>query len=474
MVTDAQVRVLRRRLMEGKTQEAAATGAGMSVRSARQWRTGPYPSQAHQRHSWRTRPDPFGQVFESEVAPLLAVDEKRVLEARTILGELDRRHPGAFSAGQLRTLQRRIREWRALHGPEKEVYFPQEHPPGHEAAFDFTNCNELDVTIGGEPFAHLLFELALSYSSWRWPMVAASESFEALAAGVQGALWALGGVTAVVRSDNLSAATHDLRRSRGRALTRRYRQLLEHYGLRASLIQVGEAHENGVVEQAHRRTKSILAQALLLRGSCDFSSVEDYQHWLRAVVEREHNSQLGERLAEERRHLRALPAAPIPAYTTLAARVRRWSTITVWGGLTRCHRGSSASGSRSDCMPNSWKSITAIGWWSACRACTTKARRISTIGTSSGRWCASLGPSPVTAGARNCSRAWCFAAPTMLCAAAWVSAPTPSTYGSCIWRRAAARWPWNRRYAPYSMVASVSTPSKCKRSSNPNGRSYRR
>ena len=331
MVTDAQVRVLRRRLMEGKTQEAAATGAGMSVRSARQWRTGPYPSQAHQRHSWRTRPDPFGQVFESEVAPLLAVDEKRVLEARTILGELDRRHPGAFSAGQLRTLQRRIREWRALHGPEKEVYFPQEHPPGHEAAFDFTNCNELDVTIGGEPFAHLLFELALSYSSWRWPMVAASESFEALAAGVQGALWALGGVTAVVRSDNLSAATHDLRRSRGRALTRRYRQLLEHYGLRASLIQVGEAHENGVVEQAHRRTKSILAQALLLRGSCDFSSVEDYQHWLRAVVEREHNSQLGERLAEERRHLRALPAAPIPAYTTLAARVRRWSTITVLG-----------------------------------------------------------------------------------------------------------------------------------------------
>jgi transposase InsO family protein len=270
-------------------------------------------------------------VFESEVAPLLAVDEKRVLEARTILGELDRRHPGAFSAGQLRTLQRRIREWRALHGPEKEVYFPQEHPPGHEAAFDFTNCNELDVTIGGEPFAHLLFELALSYSSWRWPMVAASESFEALAAGVQGALWALGGVTAVVRSDNLSAATHDLRRSRGRALTRRYRQLLEHYGLRASLIQVGEAHENGVVEQAHRRTKSILAQALLLRGSCDFSSVEDYQHWLRAVVEREHNSQLGERLAEERRHLQALPAAPIPAYTTLAARVRRWSTITVLG-----------------------------------------------------------------------------------------------------------------------------------------------
>jgi hypothetical protein len=155
-------------------------------------------------------------------------------------------------------------------------------------------------------------------------MVAASESYETLAAGVQGAFWELGGVSKVLRSDNLSAATYDLRRSRGRALTRCYRELLDHYGLQASLIQVGEVHENGVVEQAHRRTKSMLSQALLVRGSCDFGSVEDYEHWVRAVVEREHNSALGERLLEERRHLQALPAAPIPAYTTLTARGRRW------------------------------------------------------------------------------------------------------------------------------------------------------
>ena len=329
MVTDGQVRVLRRKLMEGKTQEAAAAGAGMSVRSARKWQAGSYPSQAHKSHLWRTRPDPFAGLFESEIAPLLADDEKRMLEARTLLGELDRRHPGCFSAHQLRTLQRRIREWRALHGPEKEVYFPQEHLPGREAAFDFTNCNDLGVTIGGERFLHLLFELALSYSGWRWQMVAASESFEAMAAGVQGALWELGGVSEVLRSDNLSAATHDLRRSRGRALNRRYRELLDHYGLRSTLIQVGEPHENGVVEQAHRRTKSILAQALLLRGACDFRSIEDYQQWLRAVVDREHNSSLGERLLEERHHLRPLPPAPIPAYTKISARVRRGSTIRV-------------------------------------------------------------------------------------------------------------------------------------------------
>jgi Mu transposase, C-terminal domain len=333
MLTDTQVRVLRRKLMEGKRQEGAAAAAGMSVRSARHWQSGPYSSKAHKPHGWRTRRDPFAEVFEREIVPLLVLDDRRLLEARTLLGELERRHPGGFSTRHLRTLQRRLREWRALHGPEQEVYFPQEHPPGREAAFDFTSCNDLAVTIGGEPFPHLLFELTLSYSGWRWQMVAASESFEATAAGVQGALWDLGGVSEVLRSDNLSAATHDLRRSRGRTLNRRYRDLLEHYGLRSSLIQVGEAHENGVVEQAHRRTKSMLAQAMLLRGSGNFSNVAEYQQWLRTVVEREHNSQLGERLAEERRHLRPLPAAPIPAYTRLSARVRRWSTITVQGHI---------------------------------------------------------------------------------------------------------------------------------------------
>jgi hypothetical protein len=362
MVTDGQVRVLRRKLlMEGKTQEAAAAGAGMSVRSARHWQAGPYPSQAHKPHLWRTRPDPLAGVFDSDIAPLLAADERRLLEARTLLGELDRRHPGCFSVSQLRTLQRRIREWRALHGPEQEVYFPQDHPPGREAAFDFTNCNALGVTIGGEPFTHLLFELALSYSGWRWQMVAASESFEALAAGVQGALWELGGVSEVLRSDNLSAATHDLRRSRGRALTRRYRELLDHYGLRASLIQVGEAHENGVVEQAHRRTKSTLAQALLLRGSCDFASIEDYEHWVlrwwsESTTPHWENGCLKSGVICGRCRRPRFPPTP------------RSPRGSAGGARSECRTGptlyphvSSASASRYGCMPIISRSTTASG-----------------------------------------------------------------------------------------------------------------
>ena len=209
------------------------------------------------------------------------------------------------------------------------MFFPQEHLPGREAAYDFTNCDELGVTIGGAPFEHLLFELVLSFSGWRWATVASSESYEALLLGVQEALWRLGGVVEVLRSDNLSAATHELPVSGGRALTRRYQSLLDHYGLKSTRIFPRKAHENGVVEQAHRRTKSILAQTLVLRGSHDFPSVDEYQRWVREVIEREHNALRGEKLIEERRHLRPLPVIALPAYTTFTVRVRRWSTIRV-------------------------------------------------------------------------------------------------------------------------------------------------
>ena len=143
-------------------------------------------------HRWRTRPDPFDGVWEDEIEPLLRNDPTGQLKATTIIDWLGEQHPGRFSASQLRTLQRRLQDWRALHGPEREVYFPQEHPPGREAQFDFTHCGELRVTIAGQPYPHLLFQLILSHSGWRYAEVAAGETFLGLQKGLQNALWALG------------------------------------------------------------------------------------------------------------------------------------------------------------------------------------------------------------------------------------------------------------------------------------------
>jgi hypothetical protein len=313
-------------MMEKRTLQAAAAAAGMSERAARKWRKGPLPSETKQPRSWRTRVDPFADVWESEIVPLLRGDEAGILQATTIIQVLDERRPGAFRAGQVRTLQRRVRDWRALHGPAKEVYFEQRHLPGREAALDFTHCTELGVTILGRPFRHLLFQFVLSFSGWRWVTLAHGETYEALVAGVQEALWKLGGVPSVLRSDNLSAATHELRQSGGRALNDRFRAVLDHYGLVSTRIRPGESHENGVVEQAHHRLKSALAQALVVRGSKDFAAVDEYMAFVRAVVDK-FNRAADPLLTAERRLLRPLPSAPIASYTTYRPVVRRWSTI---------------------------------------------------------------------------------------------------------------------------------------------------
>ncbi len=315
--------------MDGKTQTTAAAAAGMSLRTAREWDTGPTPSATKQLRDWRTRPDPFAAVWTTEVEPLLQRDLKGVLEAKIVLELLRTKHPDEFPPGQARTLQRRFREWRALHGPEPEVFFEQVAVPGREAAIDFTHATDLGVTIAGEPLAHLLFEFVLSYSHWTWVAVAFGETFEALAAGVQGALWALGAVPAVLRSDNLSAATHELKQSNGRDLTRRFRAVLDHYGLRSSRITPGRAHENGVAEQAHRRLKSLVAQALLVRGHAAFADLGSYEAFVQEVVAYWRNRPAAARLAEERPAFHALPAAAMPSYTTYLPVVRRWSTIRV-------------------------------------------------------------------------------------------------------------------------------------------------
>ena len=328
MVTDQQVLLLRRKIMEGKNQQASAAAAGMGARSARRWQRGPLPSERQQQRSWRTHPDSFGGVWDEEIVPLLRGDPKGKLQATVILEWLQERHPGRFNASHLRTLQRRLRDWRALHGPEREVYFEQKHPPGREAQMDFTHCGELGVTIGGEPFEHLLFQLILSHSGWRYAQVCFGETFSALVSGLQGALWELGAVPEVVKTDTLSAATHELRDSGGRAFNERYQAILDHYGLKASRTNPRSSHENGVAEQGHRRLKDAITQALILRGSHDFESVDEYTAFVRRVVNKR-NRLIQEKLAQEYPHLRALPPAPVPEYASYRVRVRKWSTVRV-------------------------------------------------------------------------------------------------------------------------------------------------
>ena len=275
-------------------------------------------------------PIPLTASGRKKSCPCSKAEAAGRLRATTIIEWLEEKSPGRFSASQLRTLQRRLQDWRALNGPDQEVYFPQEHPPGREAQLDFTHCNSLGVTIGGRRYRHLLFQLVLSHSGWRYAEVVAGETFVSLKQGLQNALWELGGAPQVIRSDNSSALTHEIKRSRGRALNDNYAELLEHYGIEATLINSGESHENGVAEQAHYRLKDALDQALMLRGSRDFDSAESYTGFVRKVVERRNRLVQG-KLEEELPRLQCLPPAPVPEYVNYQARVRKWSTIQAAG-----------------------------------------------------------------------------------------------------------------------------------------------
>jgi len=325
-ITDHQVQKYKQHHLKF-SQVAAAAKAGISERSARRIEhSDTLPSQREER-AWRTRVDPLVAVWDSEVVPLLEADG--ALGAVTLLEELQRRYPGSYGTASLRTLQRRVRQWRAVHGPEREVFFAQEHPPGRLGLSDFTVCDELGVVIDGVAFAHRIYQFALAHSGWRHAVVfEGGESFLALSTGLQAALWRLGGVPEEHRTDSLSAAFNNL--SEEHELTRRYAALCEHYGLRASRCNPGQSQENGSIESRHDSLKTALDQALRLRGSRCFDERAAYEALVSTIVARL-NARVAVRLVAERAALRALPARRTAEFEELPARVSKYAIFTVRG-----------------------------------------------------------------------------------------------------------------------------------------------
>jgi transposase len=323
-VTDAQVKELRKWLQGGASLKKAALKAGMDRKTARKYRRkGQLPSQTGQGRTWRTRPDPLAAVWlELEVELAQAPG----LQANTLLEILQQRYPGQYAASVLRTLQRRLKRWRALAGPAKEVFFTQRHEPGRLGSSDFTHMNSLQVTIGGQPFAHLVYHFVLTYSNWEHVTVCFSETFASLSEGLQNALWALNGVPARHRTDRMTLAVHA--DGQAETFTPRYRALLAHYGLEGEATNPASGHENGDCEQGHRRFKEAVEQALLVRGSRDFASREEYDAFLRTVQERR-NAGRWQRLAEELTQLQALPGWRLESVVRLEVKVGQGSTIRV-------------------------------------------------------------------------------------------------------------------------------------------------
>jgi hypothetical protein len=268
-------------------QRVAAAASGISERTGRRIERDPRPpsQKAAERPRKRQTVDPLDGIWQSDVLPLLL--SRPGLRPVTLLEEMQLRHPGRDWDRLRRTLERRVRTWRGEHGPEREVIFRQDHPPGQQGLSDFTDMGDVAVSLGGEPFAHRLYHFVLAYSGWEHAEpVLGGESFTALACGLQNALWALGGAPVEHRSDSLSAAFRNLDRDAAEDQTRRYEALCGHYGMQATRNNLGAAHENGAVESQHGHLKRAIAQALMLRGSADFDSLAAYRGWLADLIGR--------------------------------------------------------------------------------------------------------------------------------------------------------------------------------------------
>jgi len=304
-------------------QYQAADMAGISSKTARKYRkTGKLPSQCRVEHTWPTRQDPFAKDWSFIEHTL--IDTQATLEAKTIFEFLQRAEPGKYHNGQLRTLQRRIKAWKALYGPSREIFFSQHYDPGQWACSDFTSMNKLNITIARQPFEHLFYHFVLCYSNWQAGRICFSESFESLSLGIQDALWKLGGVPFCHRTDNLTSAVHKV--GHPDIFTDKYRGLASHYGFKSSKTNPASPHENGDVEKSNDLFKKAVDQSLIIRGSRDFDSVEEYEKLLQKIIDRM-NANCHKRFVEELEVLKELPNLRYDDYETRICKVGRGGTI---------------------------------------------------------------------------------------------------------------------------------------------------
>ena len=329
-ITRQQVGLYMKNRLEGLEQMRSAAKAGMSERSGRRIECGQHQLRKGS-HRGSRRKDPLEAVWEQGLKPKLEAEP--LLTPMTLLEILQKEHPEGYPDSVLRTLQRRVKEWKALYGPEKELVFLQDHPVGVQGLSDFTKLKGVEITIRGEAFQHLLYHFRLAFSGWSYmKVVCGGESYTALTASLQEALWRLGGAPLEHRTDHLSAAfknhNKEKKKQARKELTERYEEFCRHYNIKPTHNNLGEAHENGSVEGPHGHLKRRIKQALLLRGSTDFKNMAEYQSFIEEVV-RQHNCRNAKTVELERQHLQPLPKYKATDFDEVTVKVTSTGTIQI-------------------------------------------------------------------------------------------------------------------------------------------------
>ncbi|MEE8057512.1 MAG: IS21 family transposase [Pseudomonadales bacterium] len=318
---------------QGKTQTEAAAQAGLSERTAQRLDAGQHNSQqAPKSRGYTTRQDPLADVWENELIPMLK--NQPDLLPITLFEHLQDKYPGEYDKSH-RTLQRRIKQWHALHGKNQEIIFRQQQQPGQQALVDFTVLKGIVILIAGVVLSFRLFHFRLAYSKWSYlKIVQGGESYTALTEGTSEALKRMGAVPAELRTDSLSAAFRNLTTDEVADITERYQAFCCHYGMKPTRNNRGVAHENGAVESPHGHLKRRIVQQLKMHfpkvtdSQYCFDSIDEFQCFIDAIVTR-HNRRNESLLREELALMAPLPSTKGVDYTEEQVRVSTTSTINM-------------------------------------------------------------------------------------------------------------------------------------------------
>jgi len=327
MIKDTQYRTLLKEFNKSGEITVSSIKSGMTRKTGSKYlKWGKGPHELQKAHTWRTRRDPFVDVAD-EISSMLENAEE--LTPITIFIHLQEKYPGKFADGQLRTLERRVKEWRIENGKSQIVSIAQSHIPGRLMELDWTSMNELMITICGVYFKHLLCHCVLTYSNWNWAEISFSESFQSLKKGFQSAVYRLGAVPEILQTDNTSTATHQIEKTKKeRGFNHNYKTFLAHYGVTPRSINVNSPDENGDIESANGHLKRRIDQYLYLRGSRDFASIEEYRSFLDDVLIRG-NKNRASKVKKELQLMRELPEIRLPEYSEEDKTVSSFGTIRV-------------------------------------------------------------------------------------------------------------------------------------------------
>ena len=327
MLNRRQINQLVSERNKGVSITMCAIKAGVSRNTAIKYLRLADPSKQQQpNHNWRTRVDPLTGIWDEAQTILLKAPE---LEAKTLFEHLHAKSGDQVDVNALRTFQRRVKQWRLKNGPEKEVFFTQNSKPGEVIAVDWTDMRSLKIRICGQLLPHLMFHAVLPYSNWESVSRCRSESLLALRGGLNAAFARLGRVPREILIDNSSTATHRLSaEGKQRGFNEEFLSVCQHFRIKPRTTNVSSPHENGSCESLNGHFKRRMNQHLLLRGSRDFDSEQDYDRFCMEVIDKA-NALRGKQIVAELATMREHLAPQLPDYTETTVRVNANSTIRV-------------------------------------------------------------------------------------------------------------------------------------------------